>query len=456
MWRVIIMLMLISGLSACASFSGVHAQAKPVPVPTDLSVLADTRWWRIFQDPQLNSLIESALADSPDIKIAAARIRLAQKQAALSGADLLPTLDVNGSATREKFSAQGIFPPPIGGSIFNIGQLTLDFNYQFDWWGKNRDILRAAVSEINAAKAEAAEARLILSVAVAQSYFKLQSDSAQLALAQAMLVKQQAILHLLQLRAHVGISSDLPADQYASSIAALSRDIAQLTELGELDRNSIAALLDRPAARGDAIRIQTDVLPALPAVIPADFIGLRPDISAQRLTIEATSARIDSAKADFYPNINLAAFVGLQSVGFGNLFQSSSQIASVGPAINLPIFEGGRLRAGLGVQYAEYDIAVETYNQTVITAMRDVGAAAVSLQALQVQGQAQHSVIAALATTRHLADIRYQHGMDDYLPVLEAEVPLLSAQQMQAELNGRQFATTLAMILSLGGIPVAH
>lgn len=453
MWRLIGMGVLVSLLVSCADSSGLYAEAKKISLPEHSNLQWDTNWWAAFHDRQLSDLIATALTNSPNIRIAEARVRLAQRQADVTGANLGPTLDANGSAVREKLSPQGLFPPPLGGSVFNLGQLTLDFNYEFDWWGKNRAALKAALAEVDATKAEAAEARLILSVALAQSYFKLQSDAAKIAVAQAMLTKQQGLLHLLKLRARNGVTSDLPMDRYASGIATLNLDIARLSELDKLDRNAIAALMGQAPAVGDAIYITADVAPTLPEVIPADLIGSRPDITAQNLEIQAASSMIDTAKADFYPNINLGASVGFQSLGLRRLLQSGSEMAAVGPAIHLPIFDGGRLRAHLGANYAQYDIAVETYNQTVIGAMRDVNAASVSLQALKQQMLAERTVVAALERTRHLAEARYRRGMEDYLSVLQAEIPLLDAQQTQIDLDARQLAVTLSLIQSLGGLP---
>ncbi|MHB0989775.1 MAG: efflux transporter outer membrane subunit [Burkholderiales bacterium] len=453
MWRTVGLVILVSLLASCADSSGLRAEAKKIPLPEHPRQQWNSNWWEAFHDRQLSDLIATALTHSPDIRIAQARIRLAQRQADISGANLSPTLDVNGSAVREKLSPQGLFPPPLGGSVFNLGQLTLDFNYEFDWWGKNRAALKAAVAEVDASRAEAAEARLILSVAVAQSYFKLQSDAAKTALAQAMLTKQQSLLRLLKLRAHNGVASDLPMAQYASGIATLKLDIARLSELDKLDRNAIAALMGQPPAAGDAIYITSDAAPALPDSIPADLIGSRPDIIAQNLEIKSASAMIDSARADFYPNINLGASVGFQSLGLRRLLQSGSEMATVGPAIHLPIFDAGRLRANLGANYAQYDIAVETYNQTVIGAMRDVNAASVSLRSLKQQTLADQEVVAALKRTRHLAELRYRRGMEDYLAVLQTEIPLLNAQQTRIELDARQFAVTLSLIQALGGLP---
>lgn len=453
MWRSIGILFMAALLASCADSSGLHAEAKKMPLPEHSVSQWNSNWWESFHDRQLSDLIATALTNSPDIRIARARVRLAQRQADISGANLGPTLDTNGSAVREKLSPQGLFPPPLGGSVFNLGQLTLDFNYEFDWWGKNRAALNAALAEVDAAKAETAEARLILSVAVAQAYFKLQSDAAKKAVAQSMLTEQQNLLHLLQLRAHSGLTSDLPMMQYASGIATLKLDIARLSELDKLDRNAIAALMGQPSTAGDAIYTTADAAPMLPRVIPADLIGSRPDIIAQSMEIKAASALVDAAKADFYPNINLGASVGFQSLGLRRLLQSGSEMATVGPAIHLPIFDGGRLRANLAANDAQYDIAVETYNHTVIGAMRDANAALVSLQSLKVQTQAEQAVVTTLERTRQLAEARYRRGMEDYLPVLQSELPLLNAQQTRIDLDARQLSETLSLIQALGGLP---
>ncbi len=445
---------LACALSGCADYSGIHSESKPVAVKAASPKFnIDSKWWKIFRDDQLDTLIESALADSPDIKAAAARIRLADSLASLSRADLYPQINADGSAVRQRISANGYFPPPLGGSTLNLGQLALDFDYEFDWWGKNRAALHAALSERNAAKAEEEEARLILGAAIAQGYFRLQADLTKHDIAVHMLKREEALLDLLNLRAANGLESDLRVHEQASRVAESKLAISRLDESIKLGRSRIAALMGKPLDAGNGIVARIDLPPQIPSVIPADLIGKRPDIIAQRSRIEAASNLALVAKAEFYPNIDLGAYIGVQSIGFGSLLRRGSEINSFGPAIHLPIFGGGRLRANLRAQYAEYDILVEEYNKMVIDAMRDVHNASVSLESLTGQISAQNEAMAGLEKAHGIALLRYREGLDDELPVIESETPMLSQKAVRTDLDERRMETIIEMIKSLGGAP---
>lgn len=448
--------MLCALLAGCATYSGIHGESKPISVAKPSPKFSiDSKWWAIFKDDQLDSLIGEALDNSPSIRIAQARIRQAKSLAGITGANLYPQLDANGSAVRERISAKGYFPPPLGGSTLNLGQLTLDFDYQFDWWGRNRAALDAALSEASVTQAEALETRLVLGLAVAQAYFALQANLAKLDLSRHILSRQEALLDLARFRAKSGIDSDYRASQMASLAAQEKLGVSKLEETVKLERNQIAALLGRPT-RSRTISARIDPPPPLPTSIPADLIAQRPDVMAQKYRVAAATSRIREAKAEFFPNIDLAAYAGVQSIGLGNLFKGGSEIASIGPAIHLPIFGGGRLRANLGEKYAEYDVAAEEYNRLVIDAMRDVAAASTSLKSVSAQIAAQNDVLSALEDAHRIALDRYRHGLGDGLSVLEAETPLLAARNVKTDLDERRLELTLEMIQSLGGSPIAN
>ncbi len=453
--RAIAAILTCTLLCGCADFSRFHPESKPLAIKKPSPKFAiDTKWWAIFRDDQLDALIEEALANSPDIKIAQARIRLARSEAGIADAQRYPQLNVDGSAVRERMSATGYFPPPLGGSTLNFGQLALDFDYDFDWWGKNRAALNAAMSEASAEEAEAIETRLILGTAIAQSYFMLQSNLAKLDISKHILQEQEALLRLAKFRASNGIESDYRVSQEESNVAKSRLDVSRIEEAVKLGRAQIAALLGKARESGDAILPRIDPPPQIPASIPADLIGMRPDIMAQRYRIEATTNQITVAKAEFYPNIDLQAYAGVQSIGFGSLLKSGSEITSFGPAIHLPIFNAGMLKSNLGAKYAEYDIAVEGYNRMVINAMRDVSQASTSLQSLITQISAQNELIEGLEKAHKIAFSRYREGLADALSVIEAETPLLSQRNIKTDLDEMRMETILQMIKSLGGAPM--
>jgi NodT family efflux transporter outer membrane factor (OMF) lipoprotein len=452
--RAIAALLVCAILGGCATYTGIHGESRPIAVKKPSPKFSvDAKWWTIFRDDQLDSLIEEALENSPTIRIAQARIRQAKSMAGISGADLYPQLNANGSTVRERISAQGYFPPPLGGSTLNFGQLTLDFDYEFDWWGKNRAALNAALNETSVTQAEAVEARLLLGLAIAQTYFALQADLAKLDTSKQILARQEALLDLARFRAKSGIDSDYRASQMAGLLAQERIDVSRLDEEVKLGRSQIAALLGKPQHAEKPITARIDLPPPLPASIPADSIGQRPDVMAQQYRLAAASNRIKEAKAEFFPNVDLSAYTGVESIGFGNLFKGGSEITSFGPAIHLPIFGGGRLRANLGEKYAEYDIAVEAYNSMVIDAMRDVVHASTSLKSISSQIAAQNDVLRALGDTHRIALDRYNHGLGDALSVLEAETPLLIQKNVKTDLDERRLELTLEMIQSLGGAP---
>ncbi len=441
-------------LAGCASDAGLSPQAHPVALAQPDGMRLDPQWWKRFQDSQLDSLMDTALRDAPDMVMTEARIRLAQRQAELAVDQLKAAYALDASAVREEFSADGYFPPPIGGSVFNLGTVQLDFTYDLDWWNKHRAVTRAAMGSMAAAQAEADAARLALGVALCRAYFALQADSERQTRLLAMLETQHTQLSLLRERVKVGLASDEAVHPAEGAIAERGREAAVLDEHIRLDRMSIAALAGQPPEFGEHIRVTHLAAPVtLTQPIKADWIGLRPDVAARRADIEVALAQSDLAKIQFYPDITLSGFAGLQSVGFDNLLKSGSEMFAVGPALHLPIFNQGSLRAALGAKYAEYDVTVAGYNQTVNESMRQIAAALAGLQSLSAQTVSQQRVLDSLEMSRQLAAMRYQSGLENELPLLDAQLARQSAQQEQTELALQGLDATLALVQALGGLP---
>ncbi len=451
-------------LAGCASFDGSKPEAKL----RDANTLAAARtlesnataaqwpvdgWWKEFKDPQLDALIAEATKDSPQIAIAQARLRRADALARAAGAKLQPTVTGNLSISEQLFSNTSIYPPPFGGTWNTQSQGTIDFNYEFDFWGRNRSTLNAALGEAQAARVDADAARLMLSVSIAQAYVELSRNYAQLDVEHATLDQREKLHDLTSQRFSAGLDSKVELKQAETALPQSRERIARLEEQIALSKNRIAALVGAGPDRGLDIHrpAAQPVHVALPTTLPADLIGRRPDVVARRLRVESASSNIDAAKAAFYPNVSLVAFVGLQSIGLSKFVSSGSEIAGIGPALSLPIFEGGRLRADLATKNADYDIAVEQYNETLVDALQEVADQLASMRALEIRRRESKSALASSQDAYDLAVVRYREGLGNYLQVLIAETQVLVQRSLAADMDARELEPSVNLVRALGG-----
>lgn len=458
----------MQGLSTRSSLNGADrlAAAKSLAAATvSPAAWPAGDWWRQFKDPQLDQLIDEAIAGSPTLKVAEARTRKALAAADVSRAALYPQVNGDLEMTRERFSENGVVPPPVGGTWSSLNTLQATLSWEIDLWGKNRSAYEAALGEAKAAEVDAYAARLALSVAIAQTYVDLQRAYLQVDVAQETLREREQIYALTRDRNAAGIDSRLELKQAETALPTARERIVQLQEQAQLARNQIAALLGQGPDRGLAIaRPDAGRLGALalPSALPAELLGRRPDIVAQRWRVEAARKDIDVAKAQFYPNINLMAFVGFQSIGTAGFLSAASRMIGFGPAVSLPIFEGGRLRANLAGSNADYDAAVERYNQTLADAMRDVVDQVASAHSVDEQRLQQRQALTTAQEAYDLALLRYREGLGNYLQVLSAETPLLEQRSLDADLRARELSVSIGLVRALGGgfeadgVPVAQ
>jgi NodT family efflux transporter outer membrane factor (OMF) lipoprotein len=446
-------------LTACA---GPGAPALPLTPPASLSgPLAQGQaawpqgaWWRAFADPQLDALIERALADAPSMQLARARLRQAVAVGEQAGAALLPGAALNADVTRQRYSEHGMVPPPMAGSWRTSGQLSLDFAYDLDLAGGERARRDAAQDRAQAAGADEAGARLLLSAALTHAYWGLERLHALANLAgesQASAERAAALLGQRQ-RAGLAHAGELAAAQ--SQAAAARQEALALAEQITLQRHAIAALAGQGPALANTLHRPQLRAPAgddLPTVLPAALLGRRPDIVAARWRVEAGGREVDSARAAFYPNINLLSFIGYSAIGMSQLLQSASRVAGLGPALSLPLFDGGARRAALAGAEAGRDAQIAQNNQTVLDAVREVADQAASLRALAAQSRQTDTAQTQAAAARHSAQMRARAGLASELDALALDAPWLAQRRQAVELNTRRQQARVGLIKALGG-----
>lgn len=413
-----------------------------------------SNWWQRYGDPQLNQIISEALADSPSLHIAQSRIHQAAALSGIAEATGRPQINANLKNTRQKYSEHSTVPKLIAEDWQTFNEATLNFSYELDFWGKNEASAQAALDRFHAIEVDEQAARLVLASGLVQAYLRLAQSYDQLKLSESISQQREDILNLTRQRVAAGIDSEVELKQAESQVPAAKQQVAALKESIALTRNQLAALMGKGPDRGLSLerpKLALNQPTGLPSSIPAELIGRRPDVVAQRWRIEAASREIDAARAQFYPNISLLAFVGFQSLGLSQFLASGSQIAGIGPAISLPIFDGGRLRSNLGMRNADYDIAVEQYNQTIVDALQDVVNQLTSIQWLAEQRDQQMLAVQTAQTAYELAMQRYRAGLGTYLQVLAAQLQLGGQKKLLTALESRALQLDASLARALGG-----
>jgi NodT family efflux transporter outer membrane factor (OMF) lipoprotein len=412
-------------------------------------------WWTSFQDPQLDRLIAEAFANAPTLAQAAARLRDARARADVTRGGLWPSLSASAAASDEKLTYNGIFPADVVPRGYNwMGKATLDLSWELDFWGRNRKAVSAAVSETKAVQADTASAKTLLAIAVAQSYVLLQGQHAHAEVARSALRNKQESEALVRRRVAEGVDNPASLEQAAARVHLAQAQVTEVEESLSLTRNMIAALLGKGPDRGLAVEPPSLSMRrpvAVPPMLAVDLVGRKPEIVAARWRAEAAAARVGVARTAFYPNVNLAAFIGYESLGLEKLTNSGSDVGNAGAAVHLPLFEGGRLRANYRGARAEYDLAVATYDEAVTQSLRETADALQSLRALASRLGATEAALARSERAYQLARMRYEGGLSDYQAVLLAEDAALETRDAESALRTRGYALDIQLVRALGG-----
>ncbi len=449
----------VLALAGCANPRGIESKAALV-VPAMLGAAASAAvapvaadWWRGFEDPVLADLIARATAGSPSLRVAAARAARAGANVASAQANEGPQLTASLDATRQRFTSNGLYPPPIAGSMRNTATAQLNGSWELDLFGRNRAQLEATIGAERAAIADADAAHVLLAVNVARSYVQLARLVEQRDVLQRALAQREELFSLTSQRVSAGLDSAVELRQTEGLRPETRQQLEATEEQMALTRHAIAALLAEPPQRFDALAPTLSTLRpvAIPDVVPADLLGRRADVVAARWRVEAATGEVAAQRAQFYPNINLTAFIGLSSFGLDRLVRAGSEQYGVGPAIRLPIFDSGRLRAGLRGRAADLDAAVESYNGTLVDAIHDVADQISSMRSVVRQQGEQAAAQASAEAAYDLATQRYRAGLGGYLTVLNAESNVLAQRRLTTELRARAIDSQMLLVRALGG-----
>ncbi len=459
--------MMALALALC--LPGCAALKPPAPVTVQLRSTApvvaiagsqshwpDAQWWRTYDDPTLDALVEAAVGKAPEIASADARIRSAEQEVRLAGAAMGLRVDANAQFVRQRLSDNALLPTSfLGFNWYDQSDLGVSARYQFDWWGKQRAAMAAALDRSRASAAERQVAGLALAAAVSEAYFGWQAAAARIALQEdSLLVRNQQLL-LAEHRAAAELDRADAAISVRQSVAADQEILAGLRGQQQLQRVTLAALLG----------VSTDALPSLTphplphpaATLPADIgtnlLARRPDIAASRWRVEAALRDTDSARASFYPDVSLRALAGLSSIELGRLLRADSGVPALGIAIDLPLFDAGLRRARHGAAAAGLNLAIAAYDEAVVNAAREAGAAAAAIDQAAAQRRAREQQLAAASALLAVARARVASELTHLGPQLEARLNEITGQDALVRVDLDTLLADVQLKQALGGGP---
>lgn len=450
------------GLAACATHRDIQPQSTlneadrlgRMPAMANGDWTVRENYWQSFADPQLDALVAEALANSPTLAAADARIRRASALTDAAGSALWPQLSLGAESVGQRFTENGMVSPTYAGATRTNNRLALDAGIELDVWGKYRRALQGAQAAHAASELEAKAARIALASAVTRAYLEFDRQHRQLALLDRLIALRQDAERLQGVRVKAGLDAEIDRNLQQQSIAQLRSERAQLDERVGLQADALAALAGQgpeAAARLRAPAISGDLDAHLPAQLPSDLLANRPDLQAARLRVEAAAADIDYARAQFYPSVNLNAFLGFSSIGLDNLLDSGSRIYGLGPTIRLPIFEAGRLRAGLAGKAADYDAAVAQYNANLVDALREVFDQARGLDGSVRQGERVQEARQAAERGVKLVEKRVGQGMASRIQLISAQMQVLAQDRAALDVRAHRLDAAVGLARALGG-----
>ena len=446
-------------LAGCANLAPIYERpASPVPAAypgatPDSTAAAQADWQEFFSDARLRELIDLALKNNRDLRVAVLNIEQARAQYRIQDAQTLPTLNAAGSGTAARTP----------GSLSGTGATVISHQYsanlgvsayELDLFGRVRNLSKQALEQFLATEQARRATQISLVAEVATAYLTWAADLERLALARDTLRSQSQSYQLTQTRFELGVASALTLRQLQTSVESARVDVARYTGQVAQDRNALALLLGTPVPdrlTPEALDETLNALPELPAGVPSELMLRRPDLLQSEHQLKAATASIGAARAAFYPRISLTATAGSSSAALSSLFKAGSGSWSFIPQISLPIFDGGTNQANLDSAVAGRDIAVAQYEKAIQTAFREVADALAQRSAVGDQLQAQNALVQANGEVFQLSQARFDRGVDSYLDVLDAQRSWYSARQTLIATRLARLTNGVTLYKALGG-----
>lgn len=449
MVRAVIAIGAALALSACATIelqppqTGLEAPAAWTPTPDGVVAQWPTAdWWRLFGSSELIELIDEARANSPDLAAAYSRILQAEAQARVAGASLLPTLDLGADASR-----QG----QIGSGAANAFGLSLGASYEVDLWGRNRMNDAAARAQIRASRYDQETVALTLTAGVASGYLQVLSLRERLRISRLNLELAEEVLALVEARARFGSASSLELAQQRAAVASQRAGIPALEQQERAARAALAVLLGRMPQNFDVRGQDLDLaVPEVAPGLPSELLQRRPDIRRTEMQLAIAEADIAIARAALFPSLRLTGSMGLRSGTLSGLF-SQDPTYGIAAALAMPIFNGGRLRAGQELAQARYEELLQGYRSAILTAFADADVSLTEIDALRVQAGYQDASLEQAVIALRLAEARYRAGAEGLLTVIDAQRTLYQARDQQAQLRLQRLQAAITLFRALGG-----
>ena len=425
----------------------------PATASVEDALPALQHWWTALGDLQLDALVERALQGHPSLDVARARQARALALVDASRSASGPQGSLEADATRQRYSANGLVPAPIAGNTWTSANLQASLSWSPDFFGRNAAALAASIGQARAAQAESAQAEQTLALQVSRAYVALARLLAQRSVAERLLAQRQSLLSLTQERTTAGLDSQVELTQSQAALPDARTQIEALDEQIALARRLVAVLCGQaPNAQARLTpRLEQLVVADMPLQLGANLLGRRPDVAAARWRVEAAAQDVAVARTEFYPDIHLGAFIGLNALGLSNLLSASSRQVGVAPALSLPLFDGQRLRAQLSGRQAELDTAIAQYNGVVLDAVKGAGDAMTSVQSIARQQALQAEATTKAEAAYDFAVQRYRAGLGNYLVVLNTETQVLAQRRSRVDLQSRALDTRVVLLNALGG-----